>query len=297
MWIRATTQLSENVFQVTTSVSSHLIGLGTKAALVDATITATGPTLLESIESQLRDTPIEIVFISHAHFDHVGALPLLRERFPDLQVYASPQTAELLANSEHRQELYQQNAACCSAFQVEMTVEPAAWEEALRVDQIVRDGDTVPLGDGVEVKVIGTPGHTEDSLSYLIRPDAALCGGEALGGYRGRGKYTCCFSHSFSQYIASLDRLSKLEIMMIALPHSGTLSGELALRYLAEIREEAQRLQQMIQTRLTDGEIIDEIASSLYPEWIADSIAPEGPFTQTVRERLLEMIKAVAENR
>ncbi|MCF8259275.1 MAG: MBL fold metallo-hydrolase [Melioribacteraceae bacterium] len=46
---------------------------------------------LESLENE----PIDFVFISHAHQDHIGALPYLIKKFPHIKIFSTPQTKEL----------------------------------------------------------------------------------------------------------------------------------------------------------------------------------------------------------
>lgn len=294
MWVRSSCQLTDSVFQVATPVSSHFLIFGEVIALVDASIAAMEPIIADVLETQLGGESLNSVLLTHAHFDHVGGLPALRIRYPGLQAFGSPLTAELLGKDDFVRDLFQKNVECSAAFQNPMPMEFAQWRAGLKIDHIVRDGDNIALGGDVEVKVIGTPGHSEDSLSFLVRPDAALTGSETLGGYRGRAKYTCSFTQSFSQFLESLDRVSNLEVRVVGLPHSGALSGELALRYFADLREEAHRLKTLFKQRLDEGEIIEEIALSIAPEWVADGIAPEGPFTSTVKDCLFQMIEAVA---
>ena len=44
----------------------------------------------------LADKDVVAILITHAHADHIGALPLLRERFPTVPIYASPATIALM---------------------------------------------------------------------------------------------------------------------------------------------------------------------------------------------------------
>lgn len=69
------------------------------------------------------------------------------------------------------------------------------------------DGDVVAVGD-LEVRVIGTPGHTGDSLSFLVPADGAVLTGDTV---LGRG--TTVVAHPDGQlgaYLDSLDRLHAL---------------------------------------------------------------------------------------
>ena len=69
------------------------------------------------------------------------------------------------------------------------------------------DGDVVEV-DGLEVRVIGTPGHTADSLSFLVPAEGAVLTGDTV---LGRG--TTVVAHPDGQlgaYLSSLDRLHAL---------------------------------------------------------------------------------------
>jgi glyoxylase-like metal-dependent hydrolase (beta-lactamase superfamily II) len=69
------------------------------------------------------------------------------------------------------------------------------------------DGDVVEV-DGLEIRVVGTPGHTADSLSFLLPAEQAVLTGDTV---LGRG--TTVVAHPDGQlgaYLDSLDRLHAL---------------------------------------------------------------------------------------
>ncbi|HEY0902904.1 MAG TPA: MBL fold metallo-hydrolase [Marmoricola sp.] len=69
------------------------------------------------------------------------------------------------------------------------------------------DGDVVDV-DGLEIRVVGTPGHTADSLSFLVPSERALLTGDTV---LGRG--TTVVAHpdgELGAYLHSLDRLRAL---------------------------------------------------------------------------------------
>lgn len=69
------------------------------------------------------------------------------------------------------------------------------------------DGDVVGVGD-LEVRVIGTPGHSSDSLSFWVPADGAVLTGDTV---LGRG--TTVVAHpdgELGAYLSSLDRLHAL---------------------------------------------------------------------------------------
>ncbi len=71
----------------------------------------------------------------------------------------------------------------------------------------LRDGDVLDV-DGLEIRVVGTPGHTSDSLSFLVPADRAVLTGDTV---LGRG--TTVVAHPdgrLGAYLGSLRRLRDL---------------------------------------------------------------------------------------
>jgi len=92
-----------------------------------------------------------------------------------------------------------------AAFAERVHAPVAALDPAHRLgDEGVVDGDVVTCGS-LEVAVVGTPGHTADSLSFHLRNDAALITGDTV---LGRG--TTVVAHPdgrLAEYFHSLHRL------------------------------------------------------------------------------------------
>ncbi len=107
------------------------------------------------------------------------------------------------------------------------------------------DGDVVEV-DGLEVRVVGTPGHTADSLSFVLPAEGAVLTGDTV---LGRG--TTVVAHPdgrLGAYLDSLDRLHALaearEIGAIWPGHGPVIEDALgALAYY--IAHRAERLAQV----------------------------------------------------
>ena len=107
------------------------------------------------------------------------------------------------------------------------------------------DGDVVPVGT-LELQVVGTPGHTADSLSFVLRGSrtpALLTGDTVLG----RG--TTVVAHPdgrLGPYLESLHRLQDLcgaEVRL--LPGHGPVLDDAAATIDRYLRHRAQRLEQV----------------------------------------------------
>jgi len=129
------------------------------------------------------------------------------------------------------------------------------------------DGDVVEV-DGLEIRVVGTPGHTSDSLSFLLPAERAVLTGDTV---LGRG--TTVVAHPDGQlgaYLDSLDRLHALaahhEVARIWPGHGPVIDDALAaLDYYIAHRHE--RLDQ-VRSALT------QLAAQPHPEGLAADDLP-----------------------
>jgi glyoxylase-like metal-dependent hydrolase (beta-lactamase superfamily II) len=112
-------------------------------------------------------------------------------------------------------------------------------------DDGLHDGDVVEV-DGLEIRVVATPGHTSDSLSFVVPDDRAVLTGDTV---LGRG--TTVVAHPdgrLGAYLGSLRRLRDLaethEIDVVWPGHGPVLSDALSiLDYY--LRHRADRLDQV----------------------------------------------------
>lgn len=111
------------------------------------------------------------------------------------------------------------------------------------------DGDVVEV-DGLEVHVVGTPGHTADSLSFVLPGDAAVLTGDTV---LGRG--TTVVAHPDGQlgaYLDSLDRLHALaereEATRILPGHGPVIDDALGALdfYIAHRRDRLAQVEQAV---------------------------------------------------
>jgi len=270
-------------------VSTHLLALSDKAGIVDASIAPMAEEIWEKVSSYV-DT-LDFIFITHAHFDHVGAIPFLREKAPHLKVVAGRQTADLLADKDYVENLRQKNLQASEGCNFEFSITQSDWYLKLQVDLTLSDGDNINLGEGVEVKLIETPGHTSDSVCYYVKPDLALAAGESLGQYSGRDSITPSYGSSYQDSIKSFQKLNALEIHILSLPHSGVITGNLVNKYMTELPIEMERFKKAFSQRIIDGELIEEIVANVSAEWAEEGRFPEGPFHDAHKELVNQMVK------
>ena len=132
------------------------------------------------------------------------------------------------------------------------------------------DGDVVTAG-GLELRVVATPGHTSDSLSFALPADHALLTGDTI---LGRG--TTVVAHpdgELAAYLASLERIAHLtgdgEVTAI-LPGHGPVVPDAAAMVAFYRTHRAERLEQVRQA-LADGagaapDVVQAVVERVYAD-------------------------------
>ena len=146
----------------------------------------------ERIETALQQLgkPLKVILLTHGHFDHVGAVKALKERYPQVPVMIGALDEELLLEPER-------------VYKGMLSRIPDSLH--LKADRLLSDGDEINV-KGMRFTVIATPGHTKGSVCYLYE-NAIFSGDTLFRGTCGR----CDFYGGDSR--AMHDSLAKLALL------------------------------------------------------------------------------------
>lgn len=133
-------------------------------------------------------------------------------------------------------------------------------------DEGLHDGDVVEV-DGLEIRVLATPGHSSDSLCFVVEQDKALLTGDTV---LGRG--TTVVAHpdgELGAYLGSLRRLRDLadaaEVDTIWPGHGPVLDEALpAIEYY--LRHRAERLDQVRQAVVAGAREPLDVVRTVYAD-------------------------------
>ena len=166
--------------------------IGSKTVRVD---TGTGFQVKDTIASlrkHLNGRSLDIVVISHRHYDHVGGLAAIIDEFKPI-VYAGRDDAVPLREGDS-----------------ESTMGTAFGGTIPKMDvKDLKDGDVIDIGEH-KLMVIDTPGHTSGSISLLDTMTGALFTGDVVF-IDGVGRYDLPTA-SKQQLVESLQKLMNLDI-------------------------------------------------------------------------------------
>jgi len=178
-------------------VISYLIVGRDKAVLFD---TGMGISNIQAVVAGLTKNPVSVVN-SHTHNDHVGD----NWRFSD--VYGMD-TGFTRANARGSKEDAQAELApdeICGALPAGFDAK-AYSTKPFHITHWIRDGDKIELG-GRTLKVIGTPGHTPDSIALLDEKNGLLFTGDTF--YAGP-IYLFRPETDLDAYLASVQKLAAM---------------------------------------------------------------------------------------
>lgn len=211
-----------------------------KTALYDCGMAYCGRTMVSNLKKTLtlhgRET-LDIVLLSHSHYDHIGALPYVKAAFPDAVVYASRHCCEILKRPNARKLIRELGTTARDLYDPENNGEIMI--EGLAADEVLADGEKVSLGKET-VTAVETKGHTDCSMSYFLEPCRLLFTSESTGLLENTTHIHTPILKSYDDAIRSMKKCMSLNAEYLCLPHFGMLPGDFSRKYWGMFEEECR---------------------------------------------------------
>jgi len=139
--------------------SALLLGVGDSWIMMDAGLGGIPP-LMDTLEHH----PPLAVFVTHAHFDHVGLLPIIHRTLPDTPIYMTKASLELARLV--LEDAWRLGGRAWWGMRKELVVEPGEVEAALEATYTVDFFDPVTV-NGVSVE-LRPAGHVPGAASIMV---------------------------------------------------------------------------------------------------------------------------------
>lgn len=231
-----------------------------RTALLDCGMAYCAEVTLQNLMNRLSALGrerLDYILLSHSHYDHIGALPWIREAYPSAMVCSSAHAADILKRpgahslmkelGEHALQLY----------------EPGSTKEirvdGLGTDRVLRDGDSISLGRET-ITAYETKGHTDCSMSYLLQPGGLLFTSESTGiieGRRdnidGRGYIHTPVLKDFHEALQSAEKCRDLHPEHVCLPHFGMVPDDILEDYWDDFAAECESKMDFVRKMLAGG--------------------------------------------
>jgi glyoxylase-like metal-dependent hydrolase (beta-lactamase superfamily II) len=296
MIIESKGKIADGLFALGTPELPAYLLAGENPALFDAGMTFMGPKYLEDLATRLGDEKrLRFIFLTHAHFDHSGACPYLKRHIGGLRVGAHALAAETFAKPNALALIRSLN----KDYEDRLPAQPGEdiSFDALQVDILLDDGVEFDLGGGLSFRVVATPGHTRDSISFYIPKLKALITGEAVGVYDRNRTIHPEYLASYRDYVASLEKLARLDIDILMMSHYFTLTGKDAGDYVEKSMERTKIFRARIERLLNEFHGDQQaVVKRIFKEDFEDT----GAILQDERPYLINLsakVKAVAADR
>lgn len=254
---------------------------------------------LHSIGLDAED--ISLVVNTHCDMDHCGGNYAMKRANPRLEISCGEQDRELIEDPQvmwarrynaydEEHGIHYEDAARTAIF--------AAMGEPQPVDRTWRGGERIDLGDGWEVEIHHTPGHSKGHLAVFDPRSRTLLAGDAVHGalYPNlEGNPVLCPTYlEPASYLKTIDYIESLPVACLATCHWPLKRGAAIRAFLAESRAFVHRAEEVILAQLTKnsaGLILRELIAGCGPElgsWPRDT---DGELVYALAGHLEELLR------
>jgi hydroxyacylglutathione hydrolase len=179
-------KITDNVFLLEGSSNSYLVN-DEKRLLVDASV-------------EVMDK-VDIIVLTHCHFDHISKLRKIQDKFKKCKIFAGEMDREHIEKVDDY----------VLDYMSKKVIKP------VKVNYGLKDGDVIKTGE-LHFQVIETPGHTEGSICLYEPEKKILFSGDTWFGGDSIGRFDF-IGGNHEKLMQSLKKLRNLKVDFLCAGH------------------------------------------------------------------------------
>ena len=248
------------------------------------------PDLLQQFNTfGIDESRITKLVILHSHFDHVGTVPFLKRRYPELEIHASARAWEILHMPKAINTIneFSRDVTRRMGRDEAYIIHDLEWRDDIK-GKTVSEGDYIDLGD-LKGLIYETPGHSSCSISFYVPQFNALFPSDS-GGIPYNETIIVSGNSNFTKYQESLEKLKDLEVKFFCADHYGYITGDESGDFIQQCIRFAMNFRALMEQcyqRTGDIEIATrEMVSSFYKvnsDYFLSQEILEGVYRQMIR--------------
>ena len=243
-------KITENLYAIGNEGLPTFLLTGQVPVLFDAGMAFMGPTYFQDLEAHLGNAQrLRYLLLTHSHYDHCGSAPYLKRKIPGLKIGASSRAAEVFKRPNAVQMIQNLSREEEENFKSQIGEENICFDK-LDIDLPLEEGSEIDLEEEGKIKVVATPGHTRDSISFYLPWSKTLICGEAVGTISRDSSIRPQFLASYDDYLGSLQKISKLNVEILIMAHLHILKGKEARDHVSKTIEATRVFRQRVQNEL-----------------------------------------------
>jgi glyoxylase-like metal-dependent hydrolase (beta-lactamase superfamily II) len=232
---------------------------------------------------------IKSLLILHSHFDHVGTVPYFKRTYPEIDIYASQRAWGILTMPKAIETMnaFSRMVAAKEGLEAVLAAYDTEWRNDIN-GKTVAHGDTLTV-DGMEVRIIETPGHSSCSIAAYIPALKTLLPSDA-GGIPIDDAIFPSGNSNYTQFEESLEKMKELDVDYYCADHYGYIIGDEARDYTRQTIEATRQLRAQIGEIYKKSRDIESSANMLteelfrkHPDYFISKEIIAGVFGQMVK--------------
>ena len=252
-----------------------LIETDRSAFVCDTGFGFSGPKTVENLRKALGDRELDLILLTHSHYDHALGAPYIKDAYPDAKIVAGVYAAEVFPREGARKTMQAMDDAAASMYRAQ----PVPVRE-VHVDMAVAEGDAVDTDDMV-FRVCEFPGHTRCSIGFYCEEEKLLLSCETLGVYGGGIGMIPIYLVGYNMAVDSLRKAMGLDVEVMLMPHTDVVQGPQVRTFAAEAlkntEETAREIMEMYRSGSDEKELIETVVRRYFTGYVR-KLTPEAAF-------------------